>query len=178
MDDEDVARAIALALDGRAVATAESCTAGRLVAALAAVEGATDFLRGGLVSYQETVKRAMLGVTAPSVFSTRAAIQMAVGACSLLRAEVAVATTGVVGGDAVDGVVPGTVFVGTCVDGDARAIEHRFRGSPEAICDAARRRALLDLLDHLRASSTATSRSRWLPRADVPNPSRRRAGRG
>jgi nicotinamide-nucleotide amidase len=152
MNDEDVARAVALALDGRSVATAESCTAGRLASSLAAVEGAADFLRGGLVAYQETVKRSLLGVGARSVFSTEAASQMAAGACNLLGAEVAVATTGVVGSDSIDGVEPGTVFVGTCVHGETRSSEHRFEGSPEAMCDQARRRALLDLLDHVRTA--------------------------
>jgi nicotinamide-nucleotide amidase len=160
--DEDVSCAVAAALDGRSVATAESCTAGRIAEALAGVAGAAGFLRGGVVAYQEEVKRRLLDVTATSVFSTDAAVEMAFGACRLLGSDVAVATTGVAGGEPVDGVPAGTVFVATVVDGAVRALEHRFDGTPEQVCAAARRRALLDLLDHLGAvrrvsGSAATS---------------------
>lgn len=155
MIDEDVARAIAEALRGRTVATAESCTAGRVAAAIAGVEGAAAFLRGGVIAYHEEVKRDLLGVTASSIYSTQAAAQMALGAAAVLGADVAVATSGVVGGDPVDGVAPGTVFVGTVVDGRVDARDHVFAGTPEQVCDAARRRALLDLLDRLGTDDPA-----------------------
>ena len=48
MQDEDLARRVAELLDGRMIATAESCTAGRVAEVLASVEKAADFLRGGL----------------------------------------------------------------------------------------------------------------------------------
>ena len=150
VNGEEVARAVVEAMDGRWLATAESCTAGRVASALASVEGAKDFLRGGLVAYGEEVKRELLGVTAASVYSTRAATEMAEGACRLLGADAAVATTGVVGGDPVDGVPAGTVFIATCIDGATRSIAHHFSGTPEAVCDAAARQALHDLLTAVR----------------------------
>ena len=97
--DERLASRVAELLDGRTIATAESCTAGRLAEVLATVERATDFFRGGIVAYQEWVKRDLLGVTASSVLTPEAAAQMAIGAARLMRAEVAVSTTGVAGGD-------------------------------------------------------------------------------
>jgi PncC family amidohydrolase len=69
MEGEDLATQVASMLDGRTVATAESCTAGRIAAALACVPGAADFLCGGVVAYQEAVKRDVLGVVAESVLS-------------------------------------------------------------------------------------------------------------
>lgn len=107
----------------------------------------------GVVAYQEAIKRNVLGVSAPTVFCADAAAEMAAGVAGLLGADAAIATTGVVAGDPVDGVEPGTVFVATSVDGDVATSEHHFEGSAEQVCDAARRRALLDLLDHLRSVS-------------------------
>lgn len=151
---EPAAREVADHLDGRTVATAESCTAGRIGRALAAVENAADFFRGTLVAYQEEIKRAHLGVEADSVYSREAAEQMALGACELLGAEAAVATTGVVGGDPQDGVPPGTVFVATAVDGVASGIRYRFDGEPEDICEQASEQALRDLASVLARVST------------------------
>ena len=149
LDDMQLADRIAGLLEGRTLATAESCTAGRIAEKFACVTKAQQFFRGGLVSYQVPVKRALLGVTAASVLTPEAAEQMAAGACTLLEADVAVATTGVAGDSAEDGVEPGTVYIGTCVGGRLRAREHHFGGEPEEVCDGARRQALIDLLRDL-----------------------------
>ena len=132
-------------LQGRSVATAESCTAGRVAEVLACVEHASEFLCGGLVAYQETTKRELLGVDARSVLSTRAPEQMAVGAAALFGADVTVSTTGVAGDTDEDGSPPGTVYIATSVDGVVVSRVHRFTGSAEEVCDQARRQALLDL---------------------------------
>lgn len=142
---DEAARLVADQLNGRTVATAESCTAGRLGSSLAAVENAVDFYRGTLVAYQEEIKRSLLAVRADSVFSQEAAEQMAIGVCELLGADAAVATTGVVGSEPQDGVPPGTVFVATAVDGAVSGGRHRFDGDPDEICEQASERALRDL---------------------------------
>lgn len=136
-------------LDGRTIATAESCTAGRIAEVLACVEKAADFLRGGLVAYQEPVKRGLLGVTAASVLSLEAAEQMAAGAARLLHADVTVATTGVAGDEPQEGTAPGTVYIAVFADGRSTAVEHHLTGTPIEICDAARHHALVDLLARL-----------------------------
>ncbi len=100
----------------------------------------------------EGIKRSVLGVSAASIYSANAVIEMARSVRLLLGADVGVATSGVAGGDPVDGVPPGTVFVGTVVDGVARSATHHVDGSPEQVCDAATRRALHDLLDALRGA--------------------------
>jgi PncC family amidohydrolase len=146
MDDLDLARQVVARLGNRTLATAESCTAGRVAEAFAAVEHASRFLRGGLVAYQPAVKRELLGVTASSVVSAVAAEEMAVGGARLLDSDVAVATTGVAGDESEDGVPPGTVFIAVSVDGIVSARRHRFDGTPEEVCDRARTQALRDVL--------------------------------
>jgi nicotinamide-nucleotide amidase len=147
MRDEDLAQRVATLLGDRTIATAESCTAGRVAETMACVEKATEFLRGGLVAYQDTIKRRLLGVTAESVLTTAAAEEMAAGVAALLEADVTVATTGVAGDEEQDGTPPGTVYIATSVDGVVSSKVHRFDGSPEEVCDHARRQALLDLVD-------------------------------
>ena len=149
MSIDDLASRVAELLDGRAVACAESCTAGRVSQALATVEGASNWFAGALVAYQEHAKRSLLHVRAASVLSAEAAAEMAEGIARLLEVPVAVATTGVAGDQPVDGVGPGVVFIATRV-GDATATSiHRFEGDPEDVCDAAAECALTQLVEHL-----------------------------
>ena len=157
MEDADFAAAVVAWLGSRTVACAESCTAGRLSLAFAAVGGAERWFRGGLVAYQVPVKRALLGVTEPSVLNEAAAQEMAAGAASLLSADVTVATSGVVGGEPQDGVAPGTVFIATSVDGTVTAHTHRFEGEAEQVMDAAVRQALVDLLVDVGAAANGAS---------------------
>jgi nicotinamide-nucleotide amidase len=60
-----------------------------------------------------------------------------------------VSTTGVAGDEAEEGTPPGTVYIATSVDGRVTSSVHRFEGSPEQVCEQARRRALHDLIDAL-----------------------------
>jgi nicotinamide-nucleotide amidase len=151
VQDEDIAADVARLLAGRSVATAESCTAGRIAESFASVDKAVDFFRGGLVAYQDSVKRSFLGVTASSTLSPDAAAQMALGACRLFGAEAAVATTGVAGDEPQDGVPAGTVFVATAVEGAVSVNRYRYDAPPPQVCDLARQQALLDLRDALTA---------------------------
>lgn len=151
-DRPTLVNAIAEALDGRHVATAESCTGGRLAATLTDGPGASSWFRGGLVPYQEHLKRSLLGVTAATVYSEQAVSEMALGAARLFGAGAAVATSGVSGDEPVDGTEPGTVFIGTVVDGDVQARTYRFAGPSPVVCDAASDAALRQLLARLMAA--------------------------
>jgi PncC family amidohydrolase len=144
-----LAEVIADRLDGRQLACAESFTAGRVASAFASVEGASDWFRGGVIGYQSEVKRALLSVQADVVVSAQAATEMALGVSELLESEVAVATTGVAGAPQ-DGVAPGTVFIGTSVDGEVRGRELHLNGDADEVCDAGALAALEALADHLR----------------------------
>jgi nicotinamide mononucleotide (NMN) deamidase PncC len=45
----------------------------------------------------------------------------------------------------VDGVPPGTVFIGLSVDGEVRAFTYQFDGEPVAVAEHASEQALVDL---------------------------------
>jgi nicotinamide-nucleotide amidase len=146
MEDEDFAAAVVAQLGRRTLATAESCTAGRISQTFAAVGDAVRWFRGGVVAYQPGVKHDVLSVASSSVLSEMAAAEMATGVARLLSADVTVATTGLVGDEAQDGVAPGTIFVATSVDGEVRTRTHHFEGDAQAVVAAAVRQALGDLL--------------------------------
>lgn len=102
---------------GLTIATAESLTGGRVCAALVAVPGASDVMRGGVVAYLPEVKVEVLGVNeatlaSAGVVSEPTAREMARGARTVLSADVAVATTGAAGPEPHDGAEPGTVCLG------------------------------------------------------------------
>ena len=81
------------------ISTAESCTGGRIAAAITAQSGASKYFQGGLVAYQNEVKQQMLGVPKGmiqtyGVVSRQVAEQMVRGACRLFRTDYALASTG------------------------------------------------------------------------------------
>ena len=84
------------------IATAESCTAGRLAEAITSVPGASDYYLGGLVTYGDRIKREQLGVK-PDLLARFGAVSeevagaMAQGVMERLKAEYGIATTGLLG---------------------------------------------------------------------------------
>ncbi len=104
-DDETLERLIFDGLQSRGwtIGTAESATGGMIVSRLTAVPGASDFVRGSVVSYATDVKEQVLGVPAETlaagVVSEETALAMASGARRVLQADVAIAVTGSAGPD-------------------------------------------------------------------------------
>lgn len=87
---------------GVTIATAESCTGGRLAAALNAQSGASAYYMGSVVAYDNTVKTNVLGVSqetlntfgAVSEYTVR---EMAEGVRALMHTDFAIATSGIAG---------------------------------------------------------------------------------
>lgn len=95
---------VANLLSGRRIATAESCTAGMLAARLTDLPGSSAYVAGGVVSYSNEAKQDILGVS-PELIAAHGAVSepvaeaMAAGALRRLRADTAVAITGIAGPD-------------------------------------------------------------------------------
>lgn len=142
------------ALQGKALVTAESLTGGGIGAVLTGVPGASAVFKGGVISYTDEVKQEVLGV--PKAYlatfgavSAPVAEAMAVGVRDLLRADVAVAVTGLAGpsGDAFGNEV-GTVFIGYADDRGVSAGEYHFTGDREAVRAQTIEMALQVILKH------------------------------
>lgn len=86
----------------RKLAIAESCTGGRIAAAITSIPGASESFVGAVVAYDNAVKTGELDVALESLerygaVSEQVAIEMACGIRRRLGADVAVSTTGVAG---------------------------------------------------------------------------------
>ena len=130
IDDETMEYAIAQRLlsRGLSLGLAESLTGGLIASRLVNVAGASQWFRGGVVSYASEVKFDLLGVTPGPVVSASAAEEMARGARDLLKCDVALAVTGVAGPDEQDGQGPGTVFVGLALGDEVSHVALRVPG--------------------------------------------------
>lgn len=83
-------------------ATAESCTGGLIAAALTEVSGSSAVVDRGFVTYSNDAKMDMLGVQADTLkrfgaVSQQTAFEMAKGALSHSKAQIAIAVTGIAG---------------------------------------------------------------------------------
>ena len=103
---------------GLTLATAESCTGGRVAERITALPGVSAVYRGGVVSYWTSVKADVLGVPqetldAHGAVSEETARAMAEGARRVTGADIAVSVTGVAGPESDERGVPvGIVYIG------------------------------------------------------------------
>ena len=102
---------------GLTLGLAESVTGGLVSGRLTAIPGASDVLRGSVVSYASEVKFDLLDVPRGPVVSEAAAIAMAEGARRVLGADVALSLTGVAGPAEQDGQPVGTLCIAVAMNG-------------------------------------------------------------
>lgn len=141
-------------LRGKTLVTAESLTGGGIGAALTAVPGASEVYKGGVISYTNAVKENVLGVPGEilercGAVSAQTAGCMASGVRKLLKADVAVAVTGLAGpgGDEYGNPV-GTVFIGYEDDSHGEVRHFTFSGSREEVRNQTIRAALTLILEN------------------------------
>lgn len=148
MDDEPIERVVLDLCDslGLTLGTAESMTGGLIASRLTDIPGSSLVFRGSVVSYASDVKFDVLGVPRGPVVSDEAAEAMARGACGVLGCDVSVAVTGVAGPEPQEGHKPGTVFLATCVHGEAESLMVRLPGDRQRV----RQFACISVLSLLR----------------------------
>ena len=84
------------------IATAESCTGGRLAAALNAQSGSSAYYMGSVVAYDNRIKEQVLGVAHDTLMewgavSEQTVREMAEGVRALMHTDYAIATSGIAG---------------------------------------------------------------------------------
>ena len=142
-------------------ATAESCTGGGVGYTITGVSWSSAVFWGGVISYDNSVKRDVLGVP-EEVLATKGAVSsecaaaMAEGARRLLKTDLAVSLTGIAGPGGGTAEKPvGLVWFGLASGGSrsrATVITEKkvFPGDREAVRTAAIEHALNLLLDAVR----------------------------
>ncbi|KIC00217.1 damage-inducible protein CinA [Flavobacterium sp. KMS] len=128
---------------GKTVATAESCTGGKIASLLAAVSGASSYFRGSVVSYATEVKTTVLGVSADlieenTVVSAAVASSMASNVKRIMKTDYAIATTGNAGPTKGDSNAEiGTIFIAIATPDDVIVEEFNFGQPREKVIDRA-----------------------------------------
>jgi nicotinamide-nucleotide amidase len=137
---------------GLKLATAESCTGGMIAERLTSVPGSSDVFVGSIVSYADSVKSGQLGVPDETLqrhgaVSAETAEAMAAGARERLRADVALAVTGIAGpGGGTEEKPVGLVFLHAAGPQGERSADFVFPGDRESV----RRRAAVTALHLIR----------------------------
>lgn len=138
---------------GLTLATAESCTGGKIASKLTAVPGASTYYKGTIVSYAVAVKINILKVSEKiiekhSVVSAEVASEMAKNALKLFKTDYAIATTGNAGPttDKTDKSV-GVVFIAVASANDLLVKEFNFGQPREKVIEKASVNALKMLLN-------------------------------
>lgn len=144
----------------KTVGTAESCTSGMIASAITLVPGSSDYFKGGIVSYSDDVKVALLGVDADVIAEKTAvceevAVQMVKGAIKALDVDYAVSATGFAGPGGANGVPVGTIWV-ACGNAEEQVTKKLTEDEGrEKNCDNAVQAALGLLLDFVRQHEPA-----------------------
>ena len=155
----DLARQLGRACRRRGVdvVTAESCTGGGAAQAMTRISGSAKWFDRGFVTYTNTAKKEMLGVSQRTLgdhgaVSEEVAREMARGALKKSPADVSVAITGIAGPTGGSRTKPvGLVWFAWGVRGGAvQARVFRFKGDRIAIRRQAVAVALQGLIDLLR----------------------------
>ena len=153
--------AAALLERGWMLATAESCTGGRIAGACTDLAGSSQWFERGFVTYSNAAKSELLGVD-PALIESHGAVSevvaraMAFGAVRHSHAQVGVAVTGVAGpaGGSRDKPV-GTVWFGYLVDGLLSSETRRFDGDRADVRAATVEHALRALAQRIAERPTA-----------------------
>lgn len=157
--DDDLAAVLLQELRSRGLtlAVAESCTGGLVGSRITAIPGASDVFRGGVIAYDNDLKRDLLDVS-PALLAEHGAVSgpvvaaMALGALRRTGSTTAVAITGIAGpaGGTPDKPV-GTVWFGFAAGGRVDTVRVGLPGSRHDVQARAAQAALHGLWRRVRS---------------------------
>lgn len=158
-DDDTLASVVGelLTQADQTLSVAESCTGGSLGSMLTEVPGSSNYFLGGVISYDNSVKASVLGVSQADLYSVGAvskvvAMQMAAGVRSLLSTHWGLSITGIAGpGGGTDTKPVGLVYIGLAKpDGTVECFKHTLGQNRSR--SSIRHSSACNALDHLRRS--------------------------
>ncbi|TGE32260.1 competence/damage-inducible protein A [Desulfosporosinus sp. Sb-LF] len=137
------------------ISTAESCSGGLLGAALTQEPGSSEFYLGGVVSYSNSLKQGLIGVSHQSLesfgaVSEEVAKEMAEGIRSKAGTDLAISTTGIAGpGGGTDEKPVGLVYIGLASPEGIHAKKFQFYGERESVRQLTVQAALNEVRLHM-----------------------------
>ncbi|HEX6024470.1 MAG TPA: competence/damage-inducible protein A [Solirubrobacter sp.] len=140
-DGATIDEVVARLLEGRTIATAESCTGGLMAGRLTDRAGSSAYVLGGLVVYSNEAKTALAGVPAALIeahgaVSPEVASALAAGAREQFGAEIGIGITGIAGpGGGTPEKPVGTVCLSVGTAGDAVERTVRLPGGRRDVRD-------------------------------------------
>ena len=142
------------------LAVAESCTGGGLGARITGTPGSSAYFLGGIIAYDNRVKKEMLGVpeavfAGAGAVSRSAAEAMASGCLRRFAADVAVSITGIAGpGGGTPDKPVGLVYIAAATADGVRSEERSFSGDRASVRRQAVEAALRLALAVLRSEGS------------------------
>lgn len=127
----------------KTIATAESCTGGKIAQVLTAVAGASNYFKGSVVSYATQTKIDVLGISETliekhTVVSAEVAKAMALSIQQIMKSDYAIATTGNAGPSISDSNAEiGTVFIALATPNNVIVEKFNFGQPREKVIDRA-----------------------------------------
>ncbi|HAW15681.1 MAG TPA: damage-inducible protein CinA [Clostridiales bacterium] len=146
---------------GLKITFAESLTGGMISSKLVDVPGSSDVFVGSVVSYTNDIKKNILNVSEDTIeayteVSEKCAVEMAEGARSLMKADIAVSATGYAGNYDNDNEIisedneTGTVWLGFSSEDGSFAVSQFFPGNRDSVRLWAVETAFDMVLDYLK----------------------------
>ena len=118
--------------NGLTLSTAESCSGGLIAHKITSISGSSDYFKGSIVAYSNSIKIHQLGIAETIIeehgaVSEEVAILMAKNIRKIMQTTYAVSTTGIAGptGGSIDKPV-GTVWIGFAHENGAFAKKYQF----------------------------------------------------
>ena len=135
------------------IATAESCTGGLVASRLTDFSGASNYVKGGVVAYNNEIKKSVLHVNAETIekfgaVSSQTALEMATNIREIFSATIGLSTTGVAGPLTSEDKPVGLVYVAIVGEDFSEVKEFHFDGSRTEIKSQAAEAAFELLMRH------------------------------
>lgn len=144
--------------NGLSLAIAESCTGGLVAHLVTNVPGSSDYFDRGIVSYSNSAKRELLGVSESNLteygaVSEEIALEMARGVKENAGTDIGLSTTGIAGpGGGIKEKPVGLVYVGLVSAGDDHVKRMNFDGDRITNKRLSAKKALEFVLEKLSSS--------------------------
>lgn len=135
------------------LSTAESCTGGLIGAAVTAVSGSSHWFKGGIIAYDNAVKKGLLHVSDDllnryGAVSEQTAAAMVQGVTALLDTRCGIAVTGIAGPGGGSSEKPvGLVYIAVRCNETLAAYKNLFHGNRDAVRQQTVEKSLSCLLD-------------------------------